>query len=551
MLLNFCGAAETVTGSCYWLQNDESQFLVDCGMFQGSKALKGLNYEDFPFDPKKIDFVLLTHAHIDHSGLIPKLVKDGYDGPIFTTEGTFDLLTYMLPDSGHIHEMEVEWLNRRNAQRGKETVKPIYTKADAAASLKNFSIVDYEDWRDVGEGVRARFWNAGHILGAASIEVEITQAKAKRGEGPKRLLFSGDIGPDHKLFHPDPDAPNNWDFICCEGTYGGRNRTEATPQARREALGDEVRAALGRGGNLLIPSFAVERTQELLLDLAHLFDAGELPTVPVFLDSPLAIKATEVFAKNAHLLEDTSGHGNPFRRSNIRFTGTAEESKTIARVKGGAIIMAGSGMCEAGRIRHHLKQNLWRTDATVLLVGYQAPGTLGAVLASGAKAVKIQGEDVRVGATIRQIDLYSGHADGEQLVRWVEARLPVKQGIFLTHGEESGLNALASDVAALGVDPSRIIIPKLDDAVDLNSGKTSTQSTRKAKLQFRRKPRRLEPKAVREPDWHNDLAALSLALREQLEEAADDRSRKTILRRIARALDLDGKRKQTRKKRRP
>ncbi|MEQ9517988.1 MAG: MBL fold metallo-hydrolase [Parvibaculum sp.] len=532
MLLNFCGAAETVTGSCYWLQNESNQFLVDCGMFQGSKALKGLNYENFPFDPKKIDFVLLTHAHIDHSGLLPKLVKQGFNGPIFTTEGTFDLLTYMLPDSGHIHEMEVEWLNRRNAQRGKPSVDPIYTKADAGACLKNFSVVEYEDWRDVGEGVRARFWNAGHILGAASIEVEITSPKGKRGQATKRLLFSGDIGPDHKLFHPDPDAPNNWDFICCEGTYGGRTRTEATPDARRTALGREVNEALARGGNLLIPSFAVERTQELLLDLAHLFDDGTLPTVPVFLDSPLAIKATEVFAKNAHDLEDTDGHGNPFRRSNIRFTGTAEESKTIARVKGGAIIMAGSGMCEAGRIRHHLKQNLWRTDATVLLVGYQAPGTLGAVLASGAKAVKIQGEDVRVGAAIRQIDLYSGHADGEQLVRWVKARLPVKSAIFLTHGEEEGLRALAKDIAELGVDEANIIIPKLDDAIDLSSGR----ATGKSKVRFRRKDRRLESKAVREPDWHNDLAELSLELRRQLDDAADDRSRKKILRRISRAL---------------
>ena len=545
MLLNFCGAAETVTGSCYWFQNENSQFLVDCGMFQGSKALKGLNYEAFPFEPEKIDFVLLTHAHIDHSGLLPKLVKDGFTGPIFTTEGTFDLLTYMLPDSGHIHEMEVEWLNRRNAQRGKPAVEPIYTKADAAVCLKNFSIVEYEDWREAGAGVRARFWNAGHILGAASLEVEIPPPKPK--SSTMRLLFSGDIGPDHKLFHPDPDAPNNWDFVCCEGTYGGRRRTEATPEERRAALGREVKEALARGGNLLIPSFAVERTQELLLDLAHLFDEGELPTVPVFLDSPLAIKATEVFAKNAHLLEDTGSHGNPFRRPNIRFTGTAEESKTIARVKGGAIIMAGSGMCEAGRIRHHLKQNLWRPNATVLLVGYQAPGTLGAVLASGAKAVKIQGEDVKVGASVRQIDLYSGHADGAQLVRWVEARLPVKSAIFLTHGEAEGLKALAADIASLGVSEDRIVIPRLDDAIDLRSGKT----TGKTKVRFRRKVRRLEPKAVREPDWHNDLAELSLELRRQLDEAADDRSRKTILRRIARALDLDSKRNAERKKRRP
>jgi metallo-beta-lactamase family protein len=288
MLLSFCGAAGTVTGSCYLLQTEGCRFLVDCGMFQGPKSLKELNYGPFPFDPRKIDFVLLTHAHIDHSGLLPKLVKQGFRGPIFATGGTADLLGYMLPDSGAIQEQEVRRLNRRNQQRGRDPVEPIYTEADARTALGNFSKVTYESWFQPGDGVRARYWNAGHILGAASIEVEIAT-----GQGTPRvvrILFSGDIGPEHKLFHPDPEAPANLDYVCCEGTYGGRPRTDADPATRREILAGEVEAALARGGKLLIPAFAVERTQELLYDLSALFDSGRIPKLPVFLDSPLAIK---------------------------------------------------------------------------------------------------------------------------------------------------------------------------------------------------------------------------------------------------------------------
>lgn len=532
MLLSFCGAAGTVTGSCYWMQTERCQFLVDCGMFQGSKTLKELNYGAFPFDPAKIDFVLLTHAHTDHSGLIPKLVKQGFRGPIFATEGTFDLLTFMLADSAYIQESEVERLNRRNAQRGRPEVEPVYGVEDAESALKAFSIVAYETWREVGEGVRARFWNAGHILGSASIEVEI--ATGLRTPRVLRLLFSGDIGPEHKLFHPDPDAPENFDFICCESTYGGRSRIDASPERRRRILAQEVSSAMKRGGNLLIPAFAVERTQELLLDLSLLFDSGTLPKVPVFLDSPLAIKATKVFLKNADQLEDVARVPDLFRRPNIRFTESVEESKLIGRFHGGAVIMAGSGMCDAGRIRHHLKQNLWRGDATVLLVGYQAPGTLGSLLAQGVRAVKIQGEDVRVNATVRQIDVYSGHADGDQLLAWLKARLPVKSAIFLTHGEEEALNALRDALGVAGVPAERIIIPQLDDVVDLTAGES--------KVAFRPVPHRLPRESLRGHDWHNELAAFSLDLRERLDKAADDKARAVILRRVIRALDeLDGR----------
>ncbi len=539
MLLKFCGAAGTVTGSCYWLQTDRCQFLVDCGMFQGSKTLKELNYGTFPFDPSEIDFLLVTHAHVDHSGLIPKLVKQGFNGPIFATEGTFDLLTYMLPDSAYIQESEVERLNRRNVQRGKAPVEPMYTREDVDVALKAFSKIAYETWREVGEGVRVRYWNAGHILGAASIEVEI--ATGQRDRRVCRLLFSGDIGPEHKLFHPDPEAPDNFDYVCCESTYGGRKREDATPERRRAILAHEVKAALQRGGNLLIPVFAVERTQELLLDLTLLFDSGELPKVPVFLDSPLAIKATSAFEKNADALEDIAQVPNLFRRPNIRFTESVEQSKMIARFTGGAIIMAGSGMCDAGRIRHHLKQNLWRGDATILLVGYQAPGTLGSLLARGVTAVKIQGEDLRVKATIRQIDVYSGHADGDQLLEWLKERLPVKSAIFLTHGEEESLEALRDGLEKEGVPSERIIVPQLDDVVDLLAGD--------GKVQFRPVPHRLPRESLRGRDWHNELAEFSLDLRERLEQAADDKARGVILRRLVRALEGKEKHKEKDKER--
>ncbi len=533
MLLTFCGAAGTVTGSCYWLQTETCQFLVDCGMFQGSKTLKELNYGAFPFDPEQIDFVLLTHAHIDHSGLIPKLVKKGFRGSIFATHGTLDLLTYMLPDSGYIQETEVARLNRRNQQRGRDAVAPIYTRQDATTALKSFSAVEYEQWCDVADSVRARYWNAGHILGAASIEVEVTTGG--NGSHTTRLLFSGDIGPEHKLFHPDPDAPSNWDYVFCESTYGGRPRTDASPQSRRNILEHEVNTALSKGGNLLIPVFAIERTQELLLDLSDLSDEGRIPNVPIFLDSPLAIKATEVFAKNAASLEDTNGKKNIFHRSNIRFTETVDESKAIARVHGGSIIMAGSGMCEAGRIRHHLKQNLWRKDATVLLVGYQAPGTLGNLLSQGLSSVKIQGEDLKVKAAIRQIDVYSGHADGEQLVSWLLDRRPINSAVFLTHGEDAGLEALRTDLQSAGVPPELIIVPSLDDTVDLLGGKS--------KVKFKPKPHRLSPEFIGGRDWHNELAEFSLRLRDLLDTAADDKSRNVILRRISRALEESEKRR--------
>lgn len=527
VILRFCGAARTVTGSCFWLRMKTTSFLVDCGLFQGSKTLKELNYRPFPFDPRRIDFVLLTHAHIDHSGLLPRLTREGFGGPVYMTRGTRDLLTFMLPDSGHIQETEVENLNLRKQHWGRPGVEPIYTQVDAEQSLSQFEPVEYERWIEPHDGVRARYWNAGHILGSASIELEIaTEAKEQRF---LRLLFSGDIGPEHKLFHADPEAPENFDYVIAESTYGGRQRTKATPEHRRMLLAEEVKQALRADGVLLIPVFAVERTQELVADLIRLQEGGGIPRVPIFLDSPLAIRVTRVFEAHAGELEDLGGRSTLLKNSAIIPTQTPEESKRINTISGGAIILAASGMCEAGRIRHHLRRWLWNERASVLLAGYQAQGTLGRLLADGATAVRIQGDEIQVKARVRRTDLYSGHADGGELLDWISERRPIKRAVCLTHGEEAEVENLTDGLVARGFARDRIIAPVLDDEIELLAGEIGPRP--------RGAPRRLDPQVVGQPDWHNDFAKISLDLRAALEQAADDRSRNIILRRLRRALD--------------
>lgn len=525
--LSVHGAAHTVTGSCYLLQSGRTRFLVDCGMFQGPKTLKALNYGDFPFKPEEIDFVLLTHAHIDHSGLIPKLVKHGFAGPIYATHGTIDLLTCMLPDSGYIQETEVEQLNRRNARRGKPEVTPIYTVEDAEAALRSFSPVAYDTWLEPAEGIRARYWNAGHILGSASIEIEL--ATGLSSPRALRILFSGDIGAEVTSFHPAPGAPKDLDYLVCEATYGARERPSMTIASRRDLLAAEVNGALKGNGVLIVPSFAVERTQELLSDLLALAQEQRIPQVPIFLDSPLAIRATEVFVDHADELEDGEAFRHAMRSPLLRTTESAQESMMIERIDGSHIIVAASGMCDAGRIRHHLKNHLWRNNATVLMVGYQAEGTLGRILQNGARAVRIQGEEVKVRARIRTLDVYSGHADGPGLARWVEGRGPVSRGTFLVHGEEEGVAGLHERLAKLGLDGERIFAPELDAVFDLLAESSEARE--------RPAPRRLQPESVGHQDWHNDLSELWLDIQEELDRAADDRARRVILRRIRRAME--------------
>ena len=520
--VTFHGGAGTVTGSCYRIEHSRGQFLIDCGMFQGTKTVRELNYGTFPFEPHAIDFVLLTHAHIDHSGLLPKLSKHGFKRAIHATEPTADLLSFMLPDSGHIQESEVEQLNRRNRRRGAPAVAPIYTRSDAEDCLRQIQGVGYEKWIEPGPGVRARFWNAGHILGSASIELHIED-----GAGTLHLLFSGDLGPDEKVFHLDPDAPAGFDYVVCESTYGDRDRADATVEERRRALRDEINDALAAGGNLVIPAFAVERTQELLHDIGVLMAERQVRDVPVFLDSPLASNATQVFTKHAAALENIAlDEDKLFRNPNFRFVESVNESKSLNQITAGAIIIAASGMCEAGRIRHHLKNNLWRARATVLFVGYQAPGTLGRLILDGEKSVSMFGDEVAVRARIREIGNYSAHADQKELVAWVVERRPVHGGIFLTHGEDQARAALREHLIAAGCAEALTHLPRIDESFELMAAGAPASQPRTARI----------PDSEIARDWHNDYAVLLLDLSRQLERLPDDEMRRQLLRRLRSAL---------------
>ncbi len=536
--LFFHGAAETVTGSCYRVVRgdgphdggESGAFLVDCGLFQGTKTLAQLNYGAFRFDPKAIQFLLLTHAHIDHSGLIPKLVKHGFAGPIHATEATRDLLSYMLPDSGYIQETEVQLLNKRNRRRGRPAVEPIYTHADAEAALARIRPVPLREWFEPRPGVRARFWNAGHILGAASIEVEMAAtADAIKAGRPIRLLFSGDIGPWDKSFHEDPSAPTDLDYLAVESTYGNRDRPHFSPAQRREILRRELTDGLAAGGPVLIPAFAIERTQELLYDIGALMDANALPPTPVFLDSPLAIRATRVFQAHAAELEEKDFERLVVRNPHFRFVETAEDSIGLARIAGNAVILAASGMCEAGRIRHHLKNNLWRRDATVLFVGYQAPGTLGRIIRDGGKRVRIHGQEVAVNARVRALESYSAHADRAELVRWACARLPVRGAVFLTHGESAALEEFRQSLIDAGTPARHVVVPRLGESFQL-VGRGRPGSGRPA----RGEGAPVFPRAdVAAEDWHNAYAQFLLGLGTRL-QGLDNGARLKLLARLKR-----------------
>lgn len=522
-VIRFHGAAGTVTGSCHHVEFAGKHILIDCGMFQGSKTEKELNYRAFPFDPRGIEAVILTHAHIDHSGLLPKLVKDGFDGPIYATEATIDLCSVMLPDSAHIQQMEVENLNRRNAWRGRQPVDPIYTAEDAAATQTLFRPQTLESWQEVTEGIRFRFWNAGHLLGSASVELDIAT-----GPKPMRLLFSGDLGPTHKLLEYAPKGPTDLDYIICESTYGDTDRRETDDAARRRALKAEIKAAWKPHGALIIPSFAVERTQELLADLYALMHDGEVDTCPVFIDSPLATRASLIFRKHSREIENGGLLTQAMHARNVRFTESVEQSKAIANVRGFHIILAASGMCEAGRIRHHLKDWLWHDEATVLLAGYQAAGTLGRILEEGASTVRIQGDEIKVRASIRSLDIYSGHADGSELTDWVRERQPIRRGMFLVHGEENAIAGFRERLSAF-LPSDKITVPQLDSAFRLTPEGPVDISVER--------PPRLEPMRIGHRDWHNDFQSLVLDLQEELSKAADDKARGVVIRKIRRALE--------------
>lgn len=506
--LSVHGAAGTVTGSCYELKSGGAHMLVDCGLFQGPRSLEALNLEPFAFKPGKVAAVVLTHAHLDHSGLLPKLARDGFGGDIWCAPPTGDLLQYMLRDSARLNEQDAERRNRRRDRAGEAEFQPLYTVADAERALGLLRPVELNEWFEPAPGFRARLWNAGHILGSTSAEIA--------AEGVT-TLFSGDLGPKHASLVADPHGPIGIDHVVCESTYGDRERGEVTIEARRELLATEVRAALKRGGNLLIPSFALERTQELLLDLARLINAGKLGHIGIFIDSPLATKVTSVFGKYSHELEDL-GDGEVFAHPAFHYVEDVQQSRALANMSG-AIIIAGSGMCEGGRIRHHLLNNLHRSDSTLLFVGYQAAGTLGRTILDGAPRVRISGEDVAVRLQVRQIDSYSAHADRGELLAWIRARKPVAGTLFLTHGEEGALQSLE---AALQKEMGSIRVPEIGEVYELPNGEPA----------MRLRTGREDVRAVLRRDWQNDYADLAVNLKREVSRIADEKRRREALRRM-------------------
>ncbi|NML10325.1 MBL fold metallo-hydrolase [Sphingobium sp. AR-3-1] len=507
LTLAFHGAARTVTGSCMEFCRDGKRLLVDCGLFQGSRTLEALNRSAFPFDAEEVDAVILTHAHIDHSGLLPRLVAEGFTGEIWCTAPTADLLEFMLADAGRIQESDATRRNRRKDRADQPEILPIFTEQDAVAAWRQARSVDLETWFEPVPGFRARLWNAGHILGSASVELDV---------GGTHVLCSGDLGPEHKAFQRDPEGPSGFDHVICESTYGDRKRDHLAIGERRSLLEAEIKEALARGGNLIIPVFALERTQELLLDIAALIDANRIPSTPVFVDSPLANRATSVFAKYAGSLEDMEGE-NVFGHAAFHFVDDVAESIRLNSLSG-AIIMAASGMCEGGRIRHHLKHNLFRRESTLLFVGFQAEGSLGRIILDGAERVRISGEDIVVRAQIRHIDTYSAHADQDDLLAWMEARRPLGGSLFLSHGEATAIETLRRITQARELSAS-IIVPEMGEVFRLPVGTPAARiKTGDPELQ----------QAVGR-DWQNSYADFAAGLKRELAEIQDARIRQQAL----------------------
>ena len=447
MKITFLGATKEVTGSNYLVEACGKKFLVDCGLHQGSTREELLNDKPFDFDVKSIDFMLLTHAHIDHSGRIPKLYKEGYEGPIYATKAACDLCEIMLPDSGHIQESETMIKNKKRKRQGtKPLLEPLYTAQDAADCMKLFVPEKYDTLIDVAEGITVRFNDAGHMLGSAMIEIWVTENGKQQ-----KIVFSGDIGNNDIPLLASPTMIDSADYLVMESTYGSRLHMRNNEKATMFL--DIVSETIDNGGTVVIPSFAVGRTQEILYELNKIKDQHKddakfqqeyqnLMRVPVYIDSPLAVSATEVFKKNMDLFdpeiqEFIKRGDNPLEFLGLKFTRTVEESKALNESNEPCIIISASGMCDVGRIKHHLKHNIWNPKSTILFVGYQAPGTLGRRIADGAKQVRILGEEFTVNAKVEYIEGFSGHADQEGLLDYVcSFRTKMPKHIFLIHGEE-------------------------------------------------------------------------------------------------------------------
>ena len=439
MKIKFCGASTGVTGSCHLLTSGEHKILLDCGQFQGGKAQDALNYEKFPFEPSEIECVVLSHAHIDHCGRLPLLTKRGFEGKIYCTDATADLLSVMLKDSAYIHEKETEWKNRKAERAGREQVEPLYTIEDAEKALSLVSPILYDQQIEINSDMKIVFNDAGHILGSAITELWVTE-----DDKESKIVFSGDLGMEGRPILRDPTYIKKADYVIMETTYGNRIHKELGSGV--DKLIEIILNTTRRGGNVVIPSFAVGRTQELIYELNRFYDSNnedrkELDKIFVYIDSPMATTATEIFRRNAQVFDEETREyilkgDNPLEFKNLKFTRSSKESQDLNFNKEPKIIISASGMCEAGRIRHHLKHNLWNPKNSIVFVGYQGQGTLGRSLVEGIKMVTLFGEEIQVNAEIHNLEGFSGHADQNGLFAWLAHFEQKPKQIFLVHGEE-------------------------------------------------------------------------------------------------------------------
>jgi len=461
--IQFLGGVRTVTGSKFLLSNGEVKILIECGMFRGEEFLTQRNYMNFEFNPSEISYLILTHSHIDHSGLIPKLVKEGFKGKILCTKPTKDLCKIMLADSAHVESVELEWKNRKRIRAGKPLLTPLYTVEDANKSMSFFNTVDYNKLIDLKNGIKVKFLDAGHILGSSIIEMF-----CKNGNKEIKLVFSGDIGSRGQEIVRDPTKLSYADYLFVESTYGDRLH-----KSRKETIKEFKSAILSAKrdkGNIIIPAFAVERTQEIVYELSKLYRKGKLNGFDVYIDSPLAISATEIFLNNKEYFDIQTKRmlkrgEDPFDFPILNYLKSEEESKSLNKVKSNAIIISASGMCDAGRIKHHLKHNLWRKENVIIFTGYQAVGTLGRAIVDGAKVVKIFGEEIAVKSKIYTLGGFSCHADRDELLKWVANFKNKDMKVFVVHGEEKSSLSFADYVKEeLKLET---YVPHLGEKVDL------------------------------------------------------------------------------------
>ena len=509
MKVTFFGAARTVTGSCYMIEAAGARFAIDCGMHQGNKAIEARNFNTRIYEPGRIDFVLLTHAHIDHSGLLPRMVRDGYDKPVYCTPPTQELAGLMLQDSAHIQEMEAEWRGQRYARRDQhDPVEPLYTLEDALKVIPLFKNTRYHEMIEPHPGIQVRLYDAGHILGAAAVHLTITE-----GGVSTRLLFSGDQGRPGALIVQDPEIPPETDYLFVESTYGDRDHKQKANTL--DELAEAIAYSYKHREKIIIPAFAVERTQEILYCLHVLWGQGKLPTdLPVFVDSPLAIRATEIFRRHQAYFDPNARQllargEDPFDLPTLRYTLNAAESQAINEVKGPAVVVSASGMCNAGRIRHHLKHNLWKPGASIVFVGYQGEGTPGRKIVDGGKSISLFGDEVAIKAKVFTIGGFSGHAGQSQLLEWIGAAARPDLRIVLVHGEAKAQRALAALIQEkFSLAP---IIPDYLEELDIIPGRGQTAQVLPAEQEVAR------PKV----DWDlltNDTEAKWDALKSKLDE---------------------------------